>query len=214
MKRTKSVLTQVTAALAVVVSLSASATAGEYSVSLASGAGVPMGDFKDAYGVNWNLNGSAEYEVTSLWGLGVDVGYHTWNGKNDYESALADSAMSYGAAPGTTVDATFNAFQYGVHGTLRPPMAGPIHPYAQAGIAGYSVKEKLDVSDPAFAVTDITKTLFGYHLGVGIEYAAAPTIGLGVDAKYHNVDTKKDFGSNATWLAIQGRVTFRIPLAK
>lgn len=202
------------AAICALVALSASsALAGAYSVGAIGGFGAPMSDLKDVYGAGWNLGGQADYNFAPMLGVGLDAGYHTWNAKNDVEAALALLAMLAGAPAGTTVDVKLNALQYGVHGTLTPPIVGPIHPYVQVGLSEYNMKESITSNYPLL-VGDISKTLLGYNAGAGVNFTMMPTLSLGIDGRYHYVNSKDDFGANATWFDVNAKLTFHVPLAK
>ena len=190
------------------------ADAGGYALSLNSGAGIPTGDYGDVADVSWNVGAGADYSFNHLWGAGVDLGYHNWEGSDEYNAALAAFAEAFfGASPGTTMDASFRAFQYGAHGTFTPPIVGQVKPYLQAGIAGYSLREEIDSSDPFFS-GDFSKSKFGWNVGAGALFSAAPTVSLGVDGHYHWVGAKDDYGVDLSWFTVQGRVVFHIPLAK
>jgi len=204
------------AAAAFVILTAGAAAAGSYSISVAGGAGVPSGDFGQAYGTSWNLNGAVDYEISRLWGMGVDLGYNTWNGKSAYEDGLAAfSELFLGSPAGTTADAKTTAFQYGVHATVTPPVVGPVHPFVQAGAGAYSLKETIELSDPNSPLNgDVSKTMLGFNFGAGVDFTAAPTVSVGIDGKYHYISSKDDYGYNTSWFAVQGKVTFHVPLAK
>ncbi len=209
MNRTYRLLRPLTA-VAIALALSAgSAAAAGYSVALSGGAGMPTSDYGDVYSTGWNLAGAGDYQFNEILGMGVDLGYDSSNAKKVYEDALA---FFFGLPPGS-VDDKVSAFHYGVHATATPPMVGPVHPYGQFGVAAYSLKERIDASNPAYS-GDISKTLFGVNGGVGVDFAAAPTVSVGVAGLYHWINAKNDFGSNATWFSVQGKVTFHIPIAK
>jgi opacity protein-like surface antigen len=203
------------ALVSLLVALSAPvALAGGYSVGVTGGLSMPMSDLGDVYQSGYNIGGMADYEFTSMLGFGIDAGYHSWNAKDDIEAALAAFAVLAGAAPGTTVDVKLTAIQYGVHGKLTPPVVGPIHPYGQIGVDGYNLKEAIELSDPSFPGGDISKNLFGYNVGAGVNFTMMPTLSLGILGQYHYVSSENDFGANATWVGVNAVLTFHIPLAK
>ena len=47
-----------------------------------------------------------------------------------------------------------------------------------------------------------------------MKFAVSPTMSLGVDGRYHSVNTENDFGVNSNWFAINGKLTFHMPMAK
>ena len=191
-----------------VVLLAPAALAGAYSIGVSGGLGAPLSDFKDAFNSGWNGAGMADYELAPMWGIGADLGYHTWKASD----AVIKAAL-LAAPPGTTLDDKLSAFQYGLHGTATPPMLGPIHPFAQVGAAMYSLKDKSE-SNYAPLATETSKSLFGWNAGAGVNFTMMPTLSLGLDGIYHNINSKKDFGSNATWFSVNGKLTFHIPMVK
>jgi opacity protein-like surface antigen len=202
------------ALVSLLVALSApAALAGGYSVGVTGGISAPMGDLKDVYSSGWNLGGTADYNLAPMLGAGIDAGYRSWNAKPEVEAALAAVAMFLGAPVGTTIDVKLTALQYGLHGTLTPPLVGPIHPYAQVGLAGYNLKESISSNYPLLAA-DFSKNLFGYNAGAGVNFTMMPTLSLGILGLYHYVSSKDDFGANATWVDVNAKLTFHIPLAK
>jgi opacity protein-like surface antigen len=197
--------------------LASPALAGGYSIGVMGGLASPTSDFGDAYDSGYNVGGMLDYKMNALFGVGLDAGYHSENGSELYEAVLTFGALLDGMAAGTKIDDKVNAFQYGLHTTLTPPILGPIHPYAQLGVGAYSLKEKAESSDPNYNgvfVGEISKTLFGWNAGAGIDFSMVPTTSLGIVALYHDVNSKDDFGSNATWFAVNAKLTFHIPLAK
>jgi len=186
------------------------AFAGDYSVGVTGGLSAPFGDFKDPFKSGWTAGGVAEYRGGSAFGLGMDFGYHSWKGKNAFWDA---AAQDLGAAPGTHVTAKLTAIRYGVHGTVSLPGERRIRPYARLGIDGYNLKQTTDSNDPSF-ITDFSKNLAGFNLGVGADWALAPTTGLGLLAQYHNVGSKDEFGANATWIELDAVLTLHAPAEK
>ena len=198
--------------------LSASpALAGGYSIGVMGGLTSPTSDFGDAYNSGYNIGGTLDYKMNALFGVGLDAGYHSSNASDLYELGLTIGGLLDGMAAGTTINDKVNAFQYGLHATVTPPLVGPIHPYAQLGVAEYSLKEEATSSDPSYNgafVFDQSKSLFGWNAGAGLDFSMVPTTSLGIVALYHDVNSKDDFGSNATWFAVNAKLTFHIPLAK
>jgi opacity protein-like surface antigen len=189
------------------------ARAGGYSVGVTGGLAAPMSDFKDAFNSGWNLGCTADHSFNALWGAGIDAGLHSWNGSSAFEGGLKAEALLEGADPGTTIDVQLTALQYGVHVTLTPAASRPIHPYVRLGAGGYDLKQAIESNDPDF-VMDESKNLFGWNAGVGAEFTMTPTLSLGLDGIYHNVRAKDEFGADATWIGVNGMLTFHIPLAK
>jgi len=204
-------LTILAATLAVLAS--GPALAGGISVGVTGGADLPMGkDFKDAAKTGYAFGASGDYGLAPMWGAGIDLAYRTFKAKDDLNNAVAAALIAAGAPSNTTVDIKWTAIQGGVHLRVTPPMTGPIKGYGQVGGAAYSLKEKIDTN--TLGGTDISKTKFGYNVGAGIDYAAAPTVSVGVLAQYHNVPAKDDFGADLSWISVAGKVTFHVPMGK
>jgi len=200
-------------AVAMLVLAAAPALAGGYSAGVTGGLDLPMGkDFKDAAKTGYSFGATGDYGLAPMWGLGVDLGYHSFKAKDDLNSAVAAALIAGGAPANTTVDIKWTAIQGGVHVRIVPPMTGPIKAYGQVGGAAYSLKEKIDTN--TLGGTDVSKTKFGYNVGAGVDYAAAPTISVGIVGQYHNVPAKDDFGADLSWVSAAAKVTFHIPMAK
>ena len=193
------------------------ARAGGYSLGISGGLGKGMSDFGDVYDPGYNLAGTVDYKMNMLFGAGVDLGYDSWNASAASELKLTGLALTDGMAIGTKIDDKFNAVRYGVHGTLAPPLVGPIHPYALVGVAGYALKNKAESTDPAYKgayVGETSKSLFGWNAGAGVDFTMMPTLSFGVLGQFHDVASKSDFGSDATWFTVNGTLTFHVPLAQ
>jgi opacity protein-like surface antigen len=165
------------------------------------GVGMPTSDFGDAFKSGWNIAATGDFMLTPMWGIGGDLGYMAHNAKDE----VNDAATAFFGVP---TEITTHAMQYTAHATFVPPVAGNIRPYLQAGVGAYSATFKVDAGG---ASADESKTKFGWNGGGGVLFETSPTMALGVDAHYHNVDTKDDFGANFTWFAINGRIMFKLP---
>ncbi|HEY6867688.1 MAG TPA: outer membrane beta-barrel protein [Candidatus Eisenbacteria bacterium] len=218
MRSLKIALCVVVAAGALGVIAPPRAGAGGYSLTVSGGAGMPTSDQATLYDTGWNVSGSVDKAMGPLWSAGLDLGYNTWQGSTAFDGTLTAASYLLGAAPGSTMSATFTSLRYGLHATVTPPIIGPIHPFARAGVGGYDLTETTSSTDPAFTnsalIMDRSKTLFGWNLGAGVDFAAAPTLSIGVMGSYHDVASDKDFGVNTTWFDVEGRLTFHVPLAK
>jgi opacity protein-like surface antigen len=87
-------------------------------------------------------------------------------------------------------------------------VTGNVRPYLQFGLGAYSGTFRIEGGG---ASSDESKTKFGWNGGGGVLFHTSPTMAFGVDAHYHQVDTKDDFGTNMTWFAINGRIMFKLP---
>src|SRR5437867_4428746 len=179
-------------AATLVVLASGPALAGGYSAGVLGGLDLPMGgDFKDASKTGYDFGATGDYALAPMWGAGIDVAYRSFKAKDAFNQAVADELiLDFGAPAGTTADVKWTAIQYGVHVTVPPPMTGPIKGYGQVGGAAYSLKEKIDTN--TVGGDEITKTKFGFNVGAGVDYAAAPTVSVGIMGQYHNVPAKDD----------------------
>src|SRR6267143_313674 len=123
------------------------ALAGGYSVGVNGALSAPMSSFKDPFKIGYNAGATADCGITSAFGAGIDVGFHSWKGRSAFWDAFA---IDHGAAAGTTMSAKLTAIQYGVHGTLTLPVLGPIHPFGRFGVDGYNLKQTTRSNDPDF----------------------------------------------------------------
>ena len=218
MRILKSALCVVAAAGVLGVIAPRGADAGGYSLSVSGGAGMPTSDQATLYDTGWNVSGSVDKAMGPLWSAGLDLGYNTWQGSNVYDGTLTAASLLLGAAPGSSMSATFTSLRYGLHATVTPPIVGPMRPFARAGLGEYTLTETTSSTDPAFTdpslVMDRSKTVFGWNLGAGLDFFAVPTLSIGVVGSYHDASSDKDFGVNTTWFDLEGRLTFHVPLAK
>ena len=172
------------------------------------GGGVPTGDYGDEFSSGFNLGGTVDFMLMPMFGLGADLGYFSNNAKDEVNQEFSDSLSAAAGTP-ITGEIKANALQYGAHATFMPPVPGGFHPYLQAGVAQYNTKLRFEGGG---VKVDVESNQVGFNVGGGAMFSVAPLVGVGVDAHYHNVGTKDDFGADLTWLAVSARLTVKLPM--
>jgi len=162
---------------------------------------MPTGDYGDLATTGWNFGGQADYWINSQWGFGGDVAYHANSGSDAFNAALVADPL---LGPGT--EAKFSMMQFGVHSTYMIPTQGSnMYPYLQAGMGSYNVKTAIE---GGLASGDVSENKFGINMGGGVDFAASPTVNLGINGTYHYISADP---SALNWFGIEGRVTFKVP---
>jgi len=139
-------------------------------VGLNGGLAVPTGDFGDVVDMGWNVGASGTWMFAPTWGVGVDLGYFGWNGKD----------LPAG------VDLTANALQATAHFKYVIPSEGNIKPWLKGGLGMYNISGKLEGAGPGFDF-DESEANFGFNVGGGVDLMASPTMSYGLGATYHSV---------------------------
>jgi len=178
----------------------APAHAGGLSFGVNGGMGMPTSDYGQAFKLGWGGGVTADYGLMPMIGLGADLGYQANSAKDEINAAAS-------AAAGYPVTISTSAFNYGVHGTLTPPMV-MVHPFLQVGVGAYSTSLKVEGGG---ATTSGSSTKFGYNVGGGMSFTVAPTMTLGVSATYNVISAKDELGFNPTWFGVRTGLTFKIP---
>lgn len=139
-------------------------------VGIEGGLAVPTGDFGDAVDMGFDVGASGTWMFAPTWGVGVDVAYYMWNGKD--------------LPPG--VDFTANAIQATGHFKFMIPSESTIKPWLKGGLGMYNISGKLEGAGPVFDF-DESEANFGFNIGGGINLQASPTMSYGIGAAYHSV---------------------------
>src|SRR5262245_36864856 len=135
----------------------ATANAGTTWLGLNGGVGMPTGDYGDAASNGWNIGATVTQSINDMWGIGADLGYHSWGGNSDLEDAI-----------GPNTDITFGAVQATAHAMVNFPTQSPMKPYMKAGLGLYNVSTKID--SPSGNADD-SQSKFGYNFGAGMNFA-------------------------------------------
>ena len=178
----------------------APAHAGGFTFGVNGGANMPTSDYATAFKLGWGGGVTADYGLMPMIGIGADLGYMTNTAKDDVNAAAS-------AAAGYPVTISTSAFQYGLHGTVTPPMV-MVHPYFQVGVGEYNTSLKMEGGG---ASTSGSSTKFGWNVGGGMNFTVAPTLALGVAATYSQISAKDDLGFNPSWFAVRTGLTFKMP---
>lgn len=155
-------------------------------LGVTAGAGIPTGNYGDAAATGWNAGATGTVMLNDRWGIGGDLGYHSWGGSDALNAA---TATAFGAGS----EFKWSAIQATGHTMLRIPTAGMVKPYAQVGLGLYDIKGK--VSSPS-GDTESSKSKVGFNFGGGIQIPTGSNRMWGVSATYHVISAEKDFGSN------------------
>lgn len=141
-----------------------------FSLGIAAGATVPMGDFGDFYGIGFNVMGTLGFQPAAMpVGVRFDVAYHSLGVDEDLLEVGED------ADDLSIISGTANA-------VLTVSNAGGVRPYLIGGIGMYR-------SDPGNGLD--ASTDFGINGGGGLEFGLAG-FSTFLEARYHNVFTDGD----------------------
>src|SRR5262245_17265112 len=163
-----------------------------------AGASLPMGDYGDAASTGWNAGGTCSYNMTSGWGVGADLGYHSWSGSDELNQA-AELAF------GTGSEIKWTAIQITPNVSYHFPTAGSVKPYAKFGVGMYDVKAKL--SSPS-GDSDASKSKMGFNFGGGMDFSSHGNMTWGVDTAYHIISASDDFGTDINNVTFGLHMTF------
>ncbi len=174
-----------------VLASSAHAAAGDVSLGVKAGLGVPLGDFKDAASTGFHLGAAGDYHLNDRFAVGGDLVFHTFGGNDDREKALT-------ALAGSPVDFKFSIFQITPHLRFSLPTEGTLAPYVQLGLGLYRGSAK---SDPGGSESS---TPFGFHLGVGADLKKGESYSYGVHGEYHQISSSEASGDKSSTLFTLG----------
>jgi opacity protein-like surface antigen len=198
------------AALVIVATFSAPASALKLGRALSLGAGVtfPMqpDEFKDFWNAGVALSAGLMFEPTRRLTLGVEVGYYRHElDRTAFEDAIRDefpavsvSGRALWFVP-VTVVAELDLVRYAV-----------VKPFLRAGVGVYPRRaQALTASGPGAVQlleqqNNLDETSAGALFGLGIETPVSPGIDLGIDATYNFAFTE---GQTTEFLAV--RLTLR-----
>jgi opacity protein-like surface antigen len=178
----------ITCALALMAG-GAYAAQGQTWIGLTVHGDMPMGDFGDAAGFGFGGTASGTYMVSEMFGVGADVGYHTWGGSDDLNAAL--TALDQLAGGTGEVEASYSAIQFGAHGKYVIQTANEkMIPYLKAGVGMYNFSVKFDGHD--FITEPDSESDFGFNLGCGLDFMASENYTIGGQVAFHTVQTEGD----------------------
>jgi len=146
-----------------------------------AGVDLPMGDFKDAYKSAFTIGGSAAYMFTDKYGLELGLEWSKFDASDDLMSALEE------AAPGETVDATFQFLPVTVDFVEYFPVTPRLVPYVKGGLGIYFETAELEVSGKKDRRTDND---FGFNLAGGVKIPIQKMVSIDAGVRFHNVMTE------------------------
>lgn len=169
----------------------AHAAAGDVSLGLKAGLGLPIGDFKDVAATGFHIGATGDYALNDRFSLGGDLVYHTFGGNDDLEKALS-------ATLGQSVDFKFSIIQVTPHLRFSLPTEGTLAPYVQLGLGLYRSTGK---SDPGGSDSS---TPFGFHIGVGADIKKAESYTYGFSGEFHQISSSDASGDKSANLITVG----------
>src|SRR5262245_9835152 len=173
--------------MALLMLVAATANAGTTWFGVTGGVGMPTGDYGDAASNGWNIGANVTQSINDMWGVGADLGFHSWGGNSDAEAALTQLS-------GANTDITYGPVQGTAHAIVNFPTQSPMKPYMKAGVGLYNVSYKVDSPGNN---SDDSKSEFGYNLGAGMTFATHGNMQWGLGAAYHIIPMKDDFGTGS-----------------
>jgi len=133
---------------------------------------LPIGDMSDAADPGFDVGAHGTWMFSPTWGVGVDVAYLMWNGKDDV------------VPPGG--DLSYSAVQATGHLLLMMPTESSIKPWVKGALGMYNFNAKLEGVGPGIDFDD-SESNFGFNVGGGLNFAASPTMTWGLGAAYHSI---------------------------
>jgi outer membrane protein W len=160
------------AALFLFSSLAANA---QIRVGINGGVQLPMGDFKDVSKTGFGGGLKGEYMLNPNMGVGLNLGYYSFNGKDETAELSAGSdtsTTSAGQTKVTIIPITANFTYYFGEGALKP--------YVGVDLGASIMKMKNDVVG-----FDSTMTKFSFAPVVGVQYSFNENLALDLNVKYN-----------------------------
>jgi hypothetical protein len=202
-----------------VAALPSMGTASGISVTGMGGTIIPTGNFGDenviGAKVGYQVGGSLDYDLTSMFALGVDGSF------NKDKGSLEGVVFDLGGGDFERVDkAQFTTLQAGVHGKYLIPVRGVFRPYVLLGLGLYRTAYKEDgTTSIGGSTTPYTLEIksgkhFGGKLGVGGAWSLNDMWALNGEANYNVIteDKDKNFGvSSLQYVGITVGLTWKMP---
>jgi opacity protein-like surface antigen len=174
----------VLAVLALFAVSPAFADKGDFWLGLQGGTSRPTEDHDEETSLGFQGTLVATYMVGRTFGVGADVGYHIWPGKQEFAPPGAD----YG----------YNIIQATAHGVYSLPIGGTTTPYLEAGVGLYRIEvEASHATDPADNFR-FSSSGIGFNLAAGVNWLVSPRYQIGLGAAYHVFDADVTGSSLAT----------------
>ncbi|MDR3706142.1 MAG: porin family protein [Paludibacteraceae bacterium] len=185
-------------AIAAMFLFSSLAANAQIKVGINAGAQLPMGDFKDLSKTGFGGGLSGKYMLNPNMGVGLNLGYYAFDGKDqtaELSTASDTSTASAGKTKVTIIPITANFTYYFGEGALKP--------YAGIDLGASIMKMKNDV----FGL-DSTTTKFSFAPVIGVQYSFNESLALDLNVKYNCIvgGIEKET-ADITYDAITGEMT-------
>ena len=166
----------------------------QFKVGVNVGAQLPMNsNFKNMYKIGFGGEVNAKYMVNKNIGVGLGVGYYTFDTKDEYLSLLKDA---YEDEYEVDIDKMKDNFSIiPIVGKFSYAFGqNAFKPYVGVDLGLYMLRESMSVEkDGKSNSGSDSLNKFGFTPVIGFEYTLTNNLGLDVNAKYHEIFTD---GSN------------------
>jgi len=184
---------------ALLLSLPSVSRAGLDASKVAVGGGlgysIPTGNFHDTNKGSPSLAISGEYKIAERYALGLEMAYN-------YDYSIKDSQKVGSITDGKNKIWQLTPF---VRGMKQFTLYGKnATGYCLVGMGVYSMKSELDYSG---TVTSDSQSKFGWNAGAGLMLEVAPRWSVGLDLRYHNINTDT---YNTSFLTPTLRASYRL----
>jgi opacity protein-like surface antigen len=115
--------------------------------------------------------------INAVWGAGVDLNYHRWEGNDDF----------YVTTPAE--DWSFDSREFTAHAKYHFQTDGSLKPWLKGGLGIYNTGSKVTL---ALGESDDRESDLGFSLGGGLNLLSSPTLAYGIGAAFHSIQTEGD----------------------
>jgi opacity protein-like surface antigen len=195
----KKVLWMVTLVLIMALAVNAQDAEKKVNLYLGAGAGLPMGDFGDAYGTGLHGMGAVGFKVAPTFQIRGKVEFHTFGMDEAFRNSLAEF---FGTGTVSNVDGGgANFIMFGGDAKYNFPMENSkFSPYLVGGLgmAAISAKDITFTDDDGSQTLETeSETKVYFEVGAGFEIASGEAMSFFVQGRYVSVSTE---GSSSSFL--------------
>jgi hypothetical protein len=168
------------------------ANAGSNWVGVSGGLGFPTSDYSEAVSTGWHLGATGTHMIDSQWGIGADLGYHSWGGSRDANRA-AEAAFGNGS------EFKWSAVQATAQGIMAFPTQSQARPFATLGFGAYNVTSKLQTPS---GDSHISRSEFGINFGGGFDLSSRRDMKWRIAGTYHTIPARSDLGTDLSFFEL------------